>query len=90
MKGLNEVSITSLISFFDDGTTVPDLLTEQEAIRYLRLDTDGPKHPEATLQHYRQEGILRPTRIGKRLRYIKTELFKFLEEQTERTSENIS
>jgi hypothetical protein len=90
MKGLNEVSITSLISFFDDGTTVPDLLTEQEAIRYLRLDTNGPKHPEITLQHYRQEGLLRPTRVGKHLRYTKSELLRFLEEQTERTNENIS
>ena len=90
MKGLNEVSITSLVSFFDDGTTVPDLLTEQEAIRYLRLDIDGPKHPEVTLQHYRQEGLLRPTRVGKKLRYLKSELLKFLEEQTNITNGDIS
>ena len=28
----------------------PELLTAEEAVRYLRLDIDGPKHPEDTLR----------------------------------------
>jgi hypothetical protein len=76
--------------YFHDGTPVPELLTEQESIKFLRLDIDGPKHPEVTLQHYRQEGLLRPTRVGKKLRYLKSELLKFLEEQTKRTNGEIS
>ena len=86
----NNVVFTSSISFFADQTTVPDLLTEPEAIKYLRLDTDGPKHPELTLQHYRQEGLLKATRVGKRIRYLKSELIKFLELQTLRTNRDIS
>ena len=76
--------------YFPGGSPVPVLLTESEAIILLRLDINGPKHPEKTLQHYRQEGILRPTRVGKHLRYTKSELLRFLEEQTERTNGDIS
>ena len=76
--------------YFHDGSPVPEVLTEEETIKFLRLDIDGPKYPKVTLQHYRQEGILRPTKVGRKLRYTKSELLKFLEEQTNRTEENIS
>ncbi len=77
-------------NFFAGGQVVPDLLTEQEVIRFLRLDTDGPKHPEMTLQNYRQQGLLRATKVGKRLRYRKTELLKFLEDLQNRTNGDVS
>jgi len=44
----------------------PALLTEAEAIRFLRLDIDGPAKPENTLRYYRQKGKLKGTQIGKR------------------------
>ncbi len=76
-------------SYYPDGTPVPDLLTEQEAIRFLRLDgDDGPKNPRLTLQHYRDEDILRATRVGKKLRYTRTELLRFLEKMTEKTKKS--
>lgn len=78
------------ISFFPNGKPVPDLLTESEAIILLRLDTDGPKYPEQTLQYYREEGLLQATRVGKRLRYTKKELLALLERLTERTNGNNS
>ena len=90
MKGINDVDVTSVISFFPDGRPCPPLLTEQEAISFLRLDTDGPKHPEQTLQYYRSEGLLRATKVGKRLRYTKSELLQLLDRLTERTNANIS
>ena len=37
----------------------PELMTEDEAIQFLRLDIDGPANPEQTLRYYRNEGILR-------------------------------
>jgi len=77
-------------SFFSDGNAVPDLLTEEEAVRFLRLDVDGPKHPRMTLQHYRSEGLLRATRVGKRLRYLRSELLRFLAVATQSTDQNIS
>jgi len=69
-------------SFFTNGNTVPDLLTEEEAVCFLRLDIDGPSKPELTLKYYRDEGLLVPTRVGKRNRYLRTELLKFLNRLT--------
>lgn len=71
-----------VISFFTDGTPVPDLLTEEEAVKFLRLDTDGPKNPSTTLKYYRDKNLLRATRVGKYNRYLKTELLRFLGELT--------
>ncbi len=56
----------------------PELLTEDEAIRYLRLDIDGPGNPRLTLRYYREKGVLRATRVGRRLRYRRVELDRFL------------
>ncbi len=59
-------------------TACPELLTEEEAIRYLRLDIDGPGNPRLTLRYYREKGVLRPSRVGRRLRYRRVELDRFL------------
>jgi hypothetical protein len=76
--------------YMPDGRPCPELLTEQEAITFLRLDTDGPKNPEQTLQYYRSEGLLKATKVGKRLRYTKSELLQLLDRLTERTNGDIS
>ena len=65
-----------------DGSPVPELLTEEEAIKFLRLDEDGPKEPKLTLLYYRDKGLLKPTRVGKRLRYQRVELLRFLDSLT--------
>lgn len=70
--------------YFPDGTPVPDLLTEEEAIRYLRLDTDGPADPVRSLKHYRNKGLLHPTHIGKKNKYSKKELLRFIDLMTGR------
>ena len=88
MKGFNEVNST--VSFFYDGNPVPELLTEEEAIKFLRLDDGATKNPATTLQYYRTEGLLRPTRVGKKLRYLRSELFTFLDVLTQRTKGEIS
>jgi hypothetical protein len=62
----------------------PELLTEAEAIRYLRLDLEGPSKPSLTLRYYREQGLLRATRVGRRLRYRRVELDRLLELLTER------
>ena len=88
MKGINEVNYA--VSYFADGTVVPDLLTEEEAVKFLRLDECNSKKPEMTLAYYRSEGLLRGTKVGKRLRYLKSELLNFLAVQTNKTSGDIS
>lgn len=63
--------------------TIPQLmspvLTEEEAIAWLRLDVDGPRNPRGTLKFYRQRKLLRAVRIGRQWRYTLSELNAFLE-----------
>lgn len=61
----------------------PELLTEEEAIRYLRLDTISISNPSATLRRYREQNLLRGTQVSKRILYRRTELDRFLERITE-------
>jgi len=63
-------------------TPCPNLLTEEEAIRYLRLDIVGPKNPFNTLRYYRERKKLKGTRIGKRVLYTRKALDEFLERMT--------
>jgi len=66
-----------------DGRPCPEVLTEQEAVQFLRIDTTGVKKPDTTLRYYREQGLLRGTQIGRKLFYTKTELLNFLSKQTE-------
>ena len=59
------------------------LLTEREAIEFLRLDTVEIKDPSATLRRYREQGLLRGTQISKRIFYRRCELERFLGRLTE-------
>lgn len=62
----------------------PELLTEEEAIRYLRLDTiEGLRNPKETLARYRAMGMLRGTQVSKRIFYRRVELERFLERLTD-------
>jgi len=65
-------------------TPCPELLTEDEAIRYLRLDIDGPHNPNGTLKYYRDPGVLRAVRIGRNLRYPRKELDLMVEKLLDR------
>ena len=61
----------------------PELLTDEEAIRYLRLDTiDGLKNPKESLARYRASGMLRGTQVSKRVFYRRIELDRFLDRLT--------
>lgn len=61
----------------------PELLTEDEAIHYLRLDTTGVLNPGQTLERYRAMSLLRGTQVGRRVFYRRIELERFLERQTD-------
>lgn len=73
------------ICFMPDSKPVPEVLTEEEVIKLLRLDEDGTDS-SYTLRYYREKNLLRATQIGKKLRYIKQEVLDFLAKQTERTN----
>lgn len=59
-----------------------DLLTEEEAIDYLRLDTIDIADRKATLRRYREAQQLRGTQVSKRVFYLKKELDAFLDKVT--------
>ena len=59
------------------------LLTEEEVIALLRLNIDGPNRPAKTLAYYRAKGLLRGTRVGRRLRYRIDDVTRFLAELAE-------
>jgi len=61
----------------------PELLTEEEAIRYLRLDGINVENPASTLRYYRKRGLLRATQVGKCIRYRRIELERLLERLTQ-------
>jgi len=88
MKDNNAVFPIS-ICYMPDNTPAPYVLTSEEAIRFLRIDTNGTKHPEATLQHYINEGLLVAITIGKCRKYPLPELVRFIERLSQ-LKENIS
>lgn len=61
----------------------PELLTEEEAIRYLRLDAVDIENPADTVRRYRKLGLIRGTQVGKCIRYRRCELDRFLERVTD-------
>ena len=58
----------------DPPSPCPELLTEPEAIRYLRLDLIDVEDPANTFRYYRNRGLLRATQVGKCVRYRRVEL----------------
>jgi len=60
----------------------PEVLTEEEALRYLRLDLTQSKDPSRTLAYYRREWGLRGTQIGRNIRYRRLELDRLLDRLT--------
>lgn len=61
----------------------PELLTAEEAIRYLRLDETNVSDPERSLKYYRETWGLRGTQLGKKLRYRRIELDRLIERLTD-------
>ena len=79
--------------YMPDGSIMPELLTEQEAIQFLRLDTEN--NPSRTLKYYRDKGQLRAVKIGSNLLYPKQKLLSFIKTATDwfnrnKNCENIS
>ena len=74
--------------YFPNGKPVPPVLTPEELVHLLRLDVDGPKSPEGTLEYYREKKKLRGIKIGQHMRYYLPDVIKFLEHQADWTNRN--
>ena len=86
MESTNKNTVLFIAAALPDGNGgfghCPELLTQEEAIRYLRLDIDGPAKPENTLRYYREQKKLKATKIGKKLLYSRKSLNEFIESMT--------
>ena len=69
--------------YFSDGRPCPALLTEEEAITFLRIDQMQVKNPSATLRRYRDGGLLKAIQISRELLYPLSSLINFIERQIE-------
>ena len=87
MKDYRNELLSITTAYMPDGSPAPYVLTAQEAIRFLRIDTNGSKHPETTLEHYQKEGLLVPITIGKCRKYPLPELLRFVVRFVERLSQ---
>jgi len=62
----------------------PEVMTETELIRFLRLEEVGCKNPSNTLRYYRGIGLLRATQISHRNLYTRAAACAFLEKLTKK------
>ena len=76
--------------YMPDSSPAPYIMTEEEAIKFLRIDTNNTQHPEMTIQHYINEGLLIPVTIGKCRKFPLPELIKFVERLSDKKQGNIS
>ena len=78
MRARNNTDVFVIPSVLPDGnggfTPCPEVLTEDEAIRYLRLDLEVSSDPRQTLKYYRDKGELVAIRIGRKNRYRRRDL----------------
>lgn len=67
----------------------PALFTYQEAAQYLRLAQDGQDDAGSrrAMDYLVAKGLLRPTLVGRRRRYAKIELDRFISAETDRYGE---
>ena len=72
----------SLITFSPGGQPTPEVMTEAELIKFLRLEEIGVKNPAGTLRYYREKGKLCATRISNHNLYTRTSALEFLKELT--------
>lgn len=63
---------------------VPALLTEEDAVRFLRLDAEDRDMSSArrALRRLVERKLIRPCRVGKRSRFLRDELLRYLSWQT--------
>ena len=62
---------------------VPSLMTEQEVIRFLRLDAEDNPDPVQTLARYRNAGQLVAIKVGRWNRYRRQDVEDFLAKKSE-------
>lgn len=74
------------VIYMPDGNgglqAVPEVLLEDELIRFLRLPELNVRNPKNLLRYYRGRGLLKAARIGHRNVYTKAAALAFLQKIT--------
>ena len=77
----------ALVEAMPDGKggwqPVPALMTEEEVVRFLRLDTEDGADPAQTLARYRNAGQLVAIKVGRWNRYRRQDVEDFLARKSE-------
>lgn len=86
MKSQCHNQVFSIASALPDGNggfvPCPDVLTEDEVIRFLRLDLETSSDPRQTLKYYRDRGELVAIRLGRKNRYRRQGIDGFLAQKS--------
>jgi len=89
-KTMNEKKNTvgiALTEVMPDGLggwqPVPSLMTEEEVVRFLRLDAEDGTDPAQTLARYRNAGQLVAIKVGRWNRYRRQDVENFLAQKSE-------
>jgi hypothetical protein len=89
-SGSMSIALTEVMPDGQGGwQPVPSLMTEQEVIRFLRLDAEEGTDPVQTLARYRNAGQLVAIKVGRWNRYRRQDVEDFLarkSEQKQRTT----
>jgi len=75
------------IAFLPDGRPAPAVLTAAEVAAFLRLDGNGKA--ERTLKYWRDEGLLKGVRLGRKVRYRLSDVEAFLDHKAGVESDNV-
>ncbi len=80
-----DITMTEFFPNTQPPKPVPVVLTEDEAISFLRLDAGGRALEAArrALRRLVERKLIRPCRVGKRSRYLREELLRYLRWQTD-------
>jgi hypothetical protein len=73
------------ILFLPSGRPCPAVMTAAELAEFLRLDGKA----ERTLKFWRDTGLLRGTRLGRRVRYRLCDVLVFLDNKTQAENSSI-
>ena len=63
----------------DPPRPCPRLLTEEEAVIYLRLDKTKVRNPHRAFAKYRERGLIKGYRVGRSVRYRPEDLEAFID-----------
>ena len=76
-----------VVAFLPDGRPCPAVMTAEEVGDFLRLAGNGKA--ERTLKYWRDQGLLRGVRLGRKVRYRLSDVEAFLDRKVGAESDNV-